>query len=490
MPQVILVTDVPEEWKTEAPDVPIVSAKEYLVGNNDLVNYGKGTRVFNLCNSYRYQSMGYYVSLLAGARGHRAFPNVSSLQDMRAPAIVKLIGEDIEDIIDRSFRDLNSTKFTLSIYFGHNVAKKYERISSTLFNMFHAPMIRAFFYKPNGKWALQRVIPIALKDIPADHWDCVRQFARQYFAGQRFSMQKRSIPMFNLAILVDSSEPEAPSDKGALERFRRAGEKAGFDVDFIQKDQFNRIPQYDALFIRTTTHVNHFTFKFAQRAAAEGLVVIDDPISILRCTNKVYLCEILNRYKIPAPKSLIFQRGNLDTVLKEIGLPCVLKQPDSAFSKGVVKVSSEDELRSQCDILLSSSDLLIAQEFLPTEYDWRVGVLDKQPLFVCKYHMASKHWQIVNWGTDGSNRYGKYETLVPELAPPLVIKTALKAANIIGNGLYGVDIKQIGKQCYVIEINDNPSIDAGVEDKLLKGRLYDIIMQSFARRVREMREPR
>lgn len=487
MPQIIVVADKPDLWKVESQEVRFVTPQEY-VSSPEFFSLGKGVRVFNLCNSYKYQSMGYYVSLLAGARGHRATPSVSCLQDMRSSAIVKLLGEDLEDLIDRNLRDLASNKFTLSIYFGRNIAKKYDRLASALFNMFHAPMIRAFFYRPNGKWVLQRVIPIGMKDIPPEHWDYVREFAAEHFSGKKFSVAKRSIPSHSMAILVDSQEEEGPSDKGALEKFRRAAEKNGFDVEFIEKEDFSRIPQFDALFIRATTHVNHFTFKFSQRAAAEGLVVIDDPISILRCTNKVFLSEILNRHKISAPKTLIVSRETTNSVLKEIGLPCILKQPDSAFSKGVVKVDTVEEFERMTQQLLATSDLLLAQEFLPTDFDWRVGIMDKEPLYVCKYYMARKHWQIVNWANNTGDRYGRYETLVPELAPPQVIKTALKAASHIGNGLYGVDIKQVGKECYVIEINDNPSIDSGIEDKLLKNRLYDIIMKSFARRVREQKE--
>jgi len=70
-----------------------------------------------------------------------------------------------------------------------------------------------------------------------------------------------------------------------------------------------------------------------------------------------------------------------------------------------------------------------------------------------------------------------------------VVKTALKAANLIGDGLYGVDLKQIGNKVVVIEVNDNPSIDAGVEDAVLGSALYETIMQEFLRRL-ELRRVR
>ena len=63
------------------------------------------------------------------------------------------------------------------------------------------------------------------------------------------------------------------------------------------------------------------------------------------------------------------------------------------------------------------------------------------------------------------------------------IQTALKAANLIGDGLYGVDLKEVGNQPYIIEVNDNPSIDTGYEDMVLKSALYREIMSVFLQRI-------
>jgi glutathione synthase/RimK-type ligase-like ATP-grasp enzyme len=63
-------------------------------------------------------------------------------------------------------------------------------------------------------------------------------------------------------------------------------------------------------------------------------------------------------------------------------------------------------------------------------------------------------------------------------------------ANLIGDGLYGVDMKQIGDKAYVVEINDNPNIDSGVEDTLLKDNLYLTVMQVFLKRIEERKRER
>ena len=87
----------------------------------------------------------------------------------------------------------------------------------------------------------------------------------------------------------------------------------------------------------TQPRVNHYTYRFAQRAESEGLVVMDDPLSIVRCSNKVYLAELLTRHKVPVPKSLVIHKGQALDIAAELGFPMVLKKPDSAFSVGVVK---------------------------------------------------------------------------------------------------------------------------------------------------------
>jgi glutathione synthase/RimK-type ligase-like ATP-grasp enzyme len=150
----------------------------------------------------------------------------------------------------------------------------------------------------------------------------------------------------------------------------------------------------------------------------------------------------------------------------------------------VAKVESEQELLAKVDALLHKSELIVAQEWLPTEFDWRVGILDRRPLFVCKYFMAAGHWQIVKRepGRAGYQE-GPVEAVAVAEAPEDVLKIALKAANLIGDGLYGVDIKQVGTRCYVIEVNDNPNVDAGNEDGVLKDALYREIMGSFVRRI-------
>lgn len=481
---ILIVVSNPNDWKFNIPGVEVVSNKAYLT-NSSFVKL-KNARIFNLSRSYRYQSNGYYVSLLAAARGHRAIPSIGTIQDMKSQAVVKIISEELDELIQKSLSNISSRTFTLSIYFGKNLSAKYNKLSLQLFNLFQAPLLRAQFVY-NNKWNLQSISPIAASDIPEPHKSFVEEFATAYFQNKRFSVPKRNISGYDLAILVDPNDPVPPSSEKTLQKFIKGAETVGLNAYLITKDDYSQLAEYDGLFIRETTAVNHHTFRFAQRAQAEGLAVIDDPESIIRCTNKVYLAELLKNNDILAPKTLILHKDNIEKVKAEMGYPCILKQPDSSFSMGVVKADTEKDFDVQVTKLLEKSELIVVQEFLPTEFDWRVGIFNNEPLYVCKYYMAKKHWQIMDWENKGKVRFGKFETLPVELAPPQLIRTALNITHLIGNGLYGVDIKQIDKKFYVIEVNDNPSIDTGVEDAMVKDRLYTKIMEIFLNKIKDIK---
>jgi glutathione synthase/RimK-type ligase-like ATP-grasp enzyme len=56
-------------------------------------------------------------------------------------------------------------------------------------------------------------------------------------------------------------------------------------------------------------------------------------------------------------------------------------------------------------------------------------------------------------------------------------------ADLVGDSLYGVDIKEKDKKAYVIEINDNPNIDSNIEDAIAGMDLYHNIINEFVRRI-------
>lgn len=471
----LVVVDHPKRWPLEIAGTQVVSSQAYL--SEPEYSGNPGRKVFNLCRSYRYQSAGYYVSLLAEARAHRPLPSITAIQDLRLGPVIRLVSNDLDELIQANLRRIRSDHFELSVYFGRNLAKVHDQLALAIFNAFPVPMMRARFERDDG-WSLASVRAIGVGEVPDSHRPFLIEQAERYLRRAPRKAHAGPVARFDLAILHDPAEAMAPSDPEALKRFCRAGESMGIRCELIEREAYGRLAEFDGLFIRETTSVNHHTYRFARRAAAENLVVIDDPVSIVRCTNKVYLAEALARHKIATPKTVTFGREGADAVPAATGFPCVLKRPDSSFSAGVVKVETGAAYERTVAALFEETDLLVAQEFVPTDFDWRIGVLDGKPLYASRYYMATGHWQIVKRDAEGVHE-GAWETVPIDKAPTDIVRLGTRAAGLIGHGLYGVDLKVVHGRPVVIEINDNPNIDSGVEDGVLGDELYERIMRHF-----------
>ena len=483
----IIVVREPKEWNLGVKGFEVVSSKDYLTHPRFAAM--RNVRVFNLARSYSYQSRGYYVSLLAEARGQKVIPSAKTILDLKSPSIVKVLSRDLEEVIQTSLahKQLDKHEFIFSIYFGRNVNRKYDRLAHELYKVFQSPLLRARFVKTEaGKWELRSIRPIPYNDIPEEHLNYVKRYAAEYFAKKRYDGAREDRSQYDLAILVNPEDKASPSNKRAIVKFRQAAEHLGFAVDIIGPDDIDRIAEYDALFIRENTHVNDHTYRMARKAQSEGLAVMDAPDAILKCNNKVYLAERMEAAEVPGPRTMIVHSENRDQVARQFGLPVVLKLPDSTFSRGVVKAKTPEELEERLDEILKESDLAIAQEYMPSDFDWRIGVLDGKPLYACKYFMARGHWQIYNWGSDTKKgQEGDFATMPVAEAPAFIVEAALKAVHaIVGeHGLFGVDVKEFEGKPYVIEVNECPNIDHGVEDVVLGDELYRAIIGSLKRSI-------
>jgi len=479
--QKYIIVNQPEKWNFSIENINVISSQEYLT--NPKFSLLKKARVFNLCKDYSYQSKGYYVSLLAEARGHLAIPTVKNIVDLKTLKLVRIVSDEFDDIIQQSLKSIKSQEFTLSIYFGQNVAHKYKELSALFYRHFQVPFLRVKF-NFSTKWNIQSIKAISENEIPDEHLESVQVFANQYFSKKRYDTPKLTTSDFDLAILVNPKDPAPPSNSKALKKFIEIAEKMNIYAELIEPKDLSRLSSFDALFIRQSTEVNNEAYAFARKAQQEGIAIIDYPDAILKCCNKVYMAEALQNANIETPKTIIVHKDNRSNVLEFTGLPCVLKAPDSTFSFGVKKAKDIEEFNTLVNNMLKESELIIAQEFCPSDYDWRIGIIDGKPLYACKYYMAKDHWQIYNWNAKKKNdQDGNADCLPIEKVPKKVLSMALKSAKIMGKGLYGIDIKVVNNKPMVIEINDNPNIDFGVEDLYYGDLVYTEILTALKKRL-------
>jgi glutathione synthase/RimK-type ligase-like ATP-grasp enzyme len=421
--------------------------------------------------------------LLAEARKHKVLPSVRTINQLRdASDINQEITLLVQQQLSNQAADLQGEYL---LYFGNTRHSELKKLGQKLFERYPTPILRLTINFSSGQLGvtLERISLVTLNHEQRHAFDeMLVDFTQHHWRTRSAKRQFR----WDMAILVDKDEKVPPSDPTAISRFVKAAAKHGINAEVVSYQQLQNIANYDALFIRETTAIDHHTYRLARKAEDAGLVVMDDPTSILRCCNKVFLHDAFNYQKVPSLKTEVIDdcsAGTLDKLEAGFSYPLILKMPEGSFSRGVFKVNSRTELHDKLTELLAVSALVLAQEYLYTEFDWRIGVLNGRAIFASRYLMAQNHWQIYNHNAGKRHFSGGFETLPTFEVPKFVLDAALKAAHVVGNGLYGVDVKEVNKKAYVLEVNDNPSLDYKVEDAYLGNELYMLIMAEFQRRL-------
>ena len=230
--KLFLVVSNVKNWPLNFPNVDVISAKKYIT--EPVFSRMSGVRVFNIAPLYRYQEIGYYVSLLAEARGHRPVPSITTIRDLHTPAMVRLANVELESLIQKKLRSIKSDRFTLSIYFGKNLAHHYDDLSKELFNRFHCPFLRAEFVRAKDRsWNLQNIRPIGMVDVPPGHYNFILKTAKSYFTAAGYRRRSFQTYRYSMAILHNPNSDHSPSDPRALNKFIKSGHKMGIEVDLI-----------------------------------------------------------------------------------------------------------------------------------------------------------------------------------------------------------------------------------------------------------------
>ena len=480
----VILVDNPRDVSNADTPHKVMSVREYLM--RPKLFTGSYPNIINLSRSYAYQGAGYYASLLAEARQHRVLPTVETMIELSRKGLYRHALPELEDRLNRCLAKRDKAEETgarILVCLGTTRMPALEPFARLLFDWYRAPILEVRYAE--GEWnRITRIRVVPVSELAVDDRAFMMESLERY-THRAWRAPKQRVPMkYSLAVLSNPKEELPPSSIASLKHMAKVAARQGMELVPIGKGDLDRLAQHDALFIRETTNIDNHTYRFARRAVQEGMPVIDDPVSMIRCTNKVYLAELMESHGIPIPKTAILSSVKEAAGLEaRLGSPVVLKIPDGSFSRGVYRLEGEAAIAAKLKELLDDSDIIIAQEYCPTDFDWRIGVLDGEPLFAVQYLMAKKHWQIVKHEDGKQSLEGSFRSVSLTETPPAVVETAVRAARLIGDGLYGVDLKSFGDRVVVIEVNDNPNLDHGVEDSAERDAVWERLVRWFVRRI-------
>jgi glutathione synthase/RimK-type ligase-like ATP-grasp enzyme len=271
--------------------------------------------------------------------------------------------------------------------------------------------------------------------------------------------------MSRLGIFVDRKTLSSAEQLNALIRCRDAAESLGHSAEFLFPVDIRKIPQMDAVFIRARTDPLNITYVASRIAESSGIPVIDDPASIRICSDKVNMYSHLMRRGVVIPRTIFLAKEEISAsraaeIFSDLGSPLIIKEPSTSFSLRVEKVQDSDQFLKVAGRFIKMSDWIVVQQYVESRYDWRVGVLDGEILYVCKYSIPDATFKIQD-SVNGHLVYCGVESIPAAQAPAPVLEMGIDAAEAIGRGLYGVDLKTTNGDCCVIEVNDNPSLEGG-----------------------------
>lgn len=333
MAKLVIVVDKLQDWAPFYQYDGVMSLPDYLKWQP---KQKQRVRVINLCRQSHYLGTGYYCSLLAEARGHNVMPSLRAFNKFNRHEISELIDElpgTLQNLLDKALADANDQQLIFNIYFGETSDKTLRKFASYLFDALPVPILRVELTRKKN-WQIRSIRIGAvhkLTDIEQGHFaEVLERYSHKIWRLEPKSARFK----YDLAILTNPKEAFPPCTPKSIDLFRKAAKRAAMDTELISARDIQRLAEFDGLFIRETTGVNHHTFHLAVKAEREGLAVIDDPNSILRCGNKVYLQTLFQQHKVPVPDGLMLfkqDEDNLERAADTLGLPLVLKIPDGSF---------------------------------------------------------------------------------------------------------------------------------------------------------------
>src|SRR5947208_7719933 len=300
----VIIVDQPKDFPNADTPHKVITTSEYLARPRLFEGRPK---LINLSRSYAYQSKGYYASLLAEARGHRVVPTVETMLELREAKLYEHALPELEDELNRcarkaDFQPEGETK--LLVCFGISRDERFESFGRLLFDWFRCPALEVTV-EP-GEWlSIDRIRPRNITRLANGEGAFLRESLHQHTKREWRDPKARTQAKYDLAVLYDPNEKMPPSSQTRIKHLVRMAEKLSVDIEPITRRQLAELGGYDGLFIRETTSIDNHTYRFARRASQEGMPVIDDPVSMIRCMNKVFLIELMSSNQVRMPPTVI-----------------------------------------------------------------------------------------------------------------------------------------------------------------------------------------
>lgn len=190
-----------------------------------------------------------------------------------------------------------------------------------------------------------------------------------------------------------------------------------------------------------------FRMDMLHRLKRLGLYILNPPLAIERSVDKYCALSLLEEAGLPVPRTVVTEKASsAKRAFHELGGDVVIKPIFGSRGIGSTRISDPDAAERIFRALEFHHQVIYLQEFIPHgNYDLRVFVLDGRVIASMK--RISNLWKTnVSLGAKP----------VPYEPTGEIKNLAIKAAEVIGCDMAGVDILESNRGSLIVELNSQP----------------------------------
>lgn len=218
-----------------------------------------------------------------------------------------------------------------------------------------------------------------------------------------------------------------------------------------------QLPLYDAVIPRIGASVTGFGLAVLRQFEMQGVYPLNESVAIGRSRDKLRALQLLARQGIGLPVTA-FAHGprKAEDVIKEVGgAPVVIKLLEGTQGMGVILAETDASAKSIIEAFSAANVNIMVQEFIHEAQGSDVRV------FVVGGKIVAAMMRSGRKGEFRSNLHRGGKAVVVELTPE-ERHTALRAAEILGLNVSGVDMLRSDRGPVVMEVNSSPGLE-GIE---------------------------
>ena len=259
-------------------------------------------------------------------------------------------------------------------------------------------------------------------------------------------------------------------------------------IKFIHGEEGSKIfykgtdlTEFDAAYFRTGDEDKLFSEHIAEVMNESGVVTQCENDSFSYEANKFYSMKILSDSGVNVPDSFytISPQVAVESADK-LGYPVIMKTIGGSGGQGVMRASSESELKPVMDTMKAFEQDICLQEFKEHDgTDNRVLVIGDQTVGYQRSSSEKDEWRS-NLGQGGTR---EKTDLTEEME-----ETALKAARSTGFDICGCDIIDTEDGVYVLEVNGAPGLNEKINEVVEEDVILGIVERLHERAMKTQRE--